>query len=110
MYIYAISMKKIINIILLFVFATAFFACEKEIIEPFIEESKHNDCYGSSDNNECSIRASDDDSIVIEDDCVTDPDEEEDFEEDDSVTYPDEKEDFEEDSSISDPEGKGFSK
>lgn len=103
-------MKKIINILLLFVFATAFFACEKEIIEPFIEEGKHMDCFGSSDNNECLTRASDEDSVMIEDDSVTDPDEEEDFEEDDSVTDPDEEEDFEEDTSISDSEEEDFSK
>jgi hypothetical protein len=89
-------MKKIINILLLFVFATAFFACEKEIIKPFNEEGKHIDCLGSSDNNEDFTRGSDDDSKVIEDDNVTDPDEEEDFEEDESVTDPDEEEDFEE--------------
>jgi hypothetical protein len=94
-------MKKIINILLLFIFTTTFFACDKEIIKPTNGECKSFDCLVFSDDNDDLTRDAREDFISI-DDNVTDPDEEEDFEEDE-VTDPDEEEDFEEDE-VTDPD------
>ena len=97
-------MKKLINISLLFVFTLVFIACEKEMIKPVCEEGNHIDSFESNDDNDSFTRAFGRDIVIVDNDGVTDPDEEEDFDEDDSVTDPDEEEDFDEKESVTDPD------
>lgn len=96
-------MKKIIKISLLFLFALMFTACEKEVIKPVNDEVQQLNSSELSDEND-SFTRSRILSVVSDDDRVTDPDEEEDFDEDDNVTDPDEEEDFDEDDNVTDPD------
>jgi|GEM_PF-1626480 len=97
-------MKKLINISLLFVLSLVFLACEKEMIKPVSEENNQINSFELSDENDSFTRGGSRDANLIDDDSVTDPDEEEDFDEDDKVTDPDEEEDFDEDDKVTDPD------
>jgi len=97
-------MKKLIKISLLFVLSLVFLACEKEMIKPVSEENNQTNSFELSDENNSFTRDMISDIVIIDDDSVTDPDEEEDFDEDDKVTDPDEEEDFDEDDKVTDPD------
>jgi len=97
-------MKKLINISLLFLLSLVFLACEKEMIKPVSEKNSQINSFEFSDENDSFTRDASRDGNLIDDDNVTDPDEEEDFDEDDKVTDPDEEEDFDEDDKVTDPD------
>jgi len=92
-------MKNLINISLLFLFATTFVACNKEIIRPVSEDVQAENCFfyeGDEDSNFNRSQGNNSDEILTGENGITDPDEDEDFDGDknDNITDPDEDEDF----------------